>query len=179
VVRATDLHGHNLGFLDRSRYFFFQVPDPLLLRKSGSTGSRTHTSGSVARSSDHQTAEAVLHPFIHRNEDTTRVGTSHKAIHSLSSISFTNAEFTSVVRKSHRDWSVRCWAQSCASSALLDSNTEMYFGRFCCVGIAVNTLALHKDKEYLRFFVASGCRLRAANLKYPLARYFPTLLTDM
>jgi hypothetical protein len=29
------------------------VPDPLLLRKSGSTGIRTRTSGSVARNSDH------------------------------------------------------------------------------------------------------------------------------
>jgi hypothetical protein len=29
------------------------VPDPLLLRKSGSTGNRTRTSGSVARNSDH------------------------------------------------------------------------------------------------------------------------------
>jgi hypothetical protein len=36
------------------------VPDPLLLRNSGSAGNRTRTSGSVARNSDHQTAEAVL-----------------------------------------------------------------------------------------------------------------------
>jgi hypothetical protein len=48
-------------FLDRSRYFFFQVapqlysrgwvdpvPDPLLLWRSGSAGNRTRTSGSVA-----------------------------------------------------------------------------------------------------------------------------------
>jgi hypothetical protein len=35
------------------------VPDPLLLRKSGSTGNRTRTSGSVARNSDHWTTEAV------------------------------------------------------------------------------------------------------------------------
>jgi hypothetical protein len=54
------------GFLDRSRYVFFQVPpqlhsrgwvdpvpDPLLLRKSGSAGNRNRTSGSVARNSDH------------------------------------------------------------------------------------------------------------------------------
>jgi hypothetical protein len=54
VVSATDPHGHILGFLDRSRYYFFQVapqlysrgwvdplPDPLLLRKSGSAGNRT------------------------------------------------------------------------------------------------------------------------------------------
>jgi hypothetical protein len=48
----------NLGFLDRSRYFFFQValqlssrgwvdpvPDPLLLRKSGNAGNRTQDLG--------------------------------------------------------------------------------------------------------------------------------------
>jgi hypothetical protein len=58
---ATDPHGCILGFLDRSRYFFFQVaaqlysrgsvdpvPDPLLVRKSGSSGNRTR-----ARNSDH------------------------------------------------------------------------------------------------------------------------------
>jgi hypothetical protein len=49
----------NFGFLDRSRYFLEKapelssrgwvdpVPDPLLLRKSGSAGNRTQTSGSV------------------------------------------------------------------------------------------------------------------------------------
>jgi hypothetical protein len=49
VVSATDPYGRKLDFLDPSRYFFFQVasqlysrgwvehvPDPLLLRKSGS-----------------------------------------------------------------------------------------------------------------------------------------------
>jgi hypothetical protein len=54
VVSATDPPGRSLGFLDRSRYYFFQValqlssqgwvnpvPDPLLLRKSGSSGNRT------------------------------------------------------------------------------------------------------------------------------------------
>jgi hypothetical protein len=73
VVSVTDPHGRILGFLDRSRYFFFQValhlyarglvdpvPDPLLLRKSGSAGNRTRASGSVARNSDHLTTEAVL-----------------------------------------------------------------------------------------------------------------------
>jgi hypothetical protein len=35
------------------------VPDPLLLRKSGSDGNRTRTSGSVGRNSDHKTTEAV------------------------------------------------------------------------------------------------------------------------
>jgi hypothetical protein len=59
-------YGRNLGFLDWSRYFLFQVApqlysrgsvdpvsDPLLLRKSGSAGNRSRTSGSVARNSDH------------------------------------------------------------------------------------------------------------------------------
>jgi hypothetical protein len=54
VVSSTDPHGRILGFLDRSRYYFFQVapqlysrgwvgpvPDPVLLRKSGSAGNRT------------------------------------------------------------------------------------------------------------------------------------------
>jgi hypothetical protein len=54
VVSATDSHGRYLGFLDWSRYFFLQVasqlssrgwvdpvPDPLLLRKSGSADNRT------------------------------------------------------------------------------------------------------------------------------------------
>jgi hypothetical protein len=54
VVSTTDLYCRILGFLDRSRYFFFQafpqlysrgrvdpVPDPLLLRKSGSAGNWT------------------------------------------------------------------------------------------------------------------------------------------
>jgi hypothetical protein len=55
-----DPFGRILGFLDQSRYFLFQVvprlysrgcvdpvPDPLLLRKHGSAGNRTRTSGSV------------------------------------------------------------------------------------------------------------------------------------
>jgi hypothetical protein len=66
VVSVTDPYGGILVFLDWSRYFFFQVaaqlysrgwvdavPDPLLLRKSGSAGNRTRTSGSIARNSDH------------------------------------------------------------------------------------------------------------------------------
>jgi hypothetical protein len=66
VVSAMDSYGRILGFLDWSRYFFFQVapqlysrswldhdPDPLLLRKSGSAGSLTRTSGSLVRKSDH------------------------------------------------------------------------------------------------------------------------------
>jgi hypothetical protein len=66
MVSAVDPYGCNLDFLDRSHYFFFQVApqlysrgwvvpvsDPLLLRKSGSTGNRTRTSGSVANNSGH------------------------------------------------------------------------------------------------------------------------------
>jgi hypothetical protein len=54
VVSTTDSYGRILDFLDRRRYFFFQVApqlyswgwvgpvsDPLLLRKSGSAGNRT------------------------------------------------------------------------------------------------------------------------------------------
>jgi hypothetical protein len=57
---ATVPYGHNLSILDQSRYFFVQVapqlysqgwvdpvPDPLLIRKSGSTGNGTQISGSV------------------------------------------------------------------------------------------------------------------------------------
>jgi hypothetical protein len=64
VVSVTDPYSSIVWFLDRSSYFFFQVvpqlysqgwvdpvPDPLLLRKSGSVGNRS--SGSVARNSDH------------------------------------------------------------------------------------------------------------------------------
>jgi hypothetical protein len=72
VVSVTDPYGRILGFLDRSHYLFFQVapqlysrgwvdpvPDPLLLRKSGSAGNRTRTSAFVARNSAHETTEAV------------------------------------------------------------------------------------------------------------------------
>jgi hypothetical protein len=65
VVSTAYPYSCNLSFLDRSHYFFFQVapqvfsrgwedsvPDPLLLRKSGSTRNRTRTSGSIARNSD-------------------------------------------------------------------------------------------------------------------------------
>jgi hypothetical protein len=61
MVSVTDPYGRVLGFLDQTRYVFFQVdpqlysrgwvnpvPDLLLLRKSGSAGNRAQTSGSVA-----------------------------------------------------------------------------------------------------------------------------------
>jgi hypothetical protein len=66
VIRVTDPYGRILDFLDRSSYFSFQVPpqlysrgwvdsvpDTLRLRKSGSAGTRTRTSRSVARNFDH------------------------------------------------------------------------------------------------------------------------------
>jgi hypothetical protein len=73
VVSVTDPYDRILGFLDRSRYFLFQVapqlysrgridpvPDPLLLRKSGNAGNRTRTSGSVARNSDHRGGRSIF-----------------------------------------------------------------------------------------------------------------------
>jgi hypothetical protein len=42
-----------LLFLPSSSSVVDAIPDPLLLRKSGSAGNRTRTSGSVARNSDH------------------------------------------------------------------------------------------------------------------------------
>jgi hypothetical protein len=65
MISVADPYTRILGFLDRSRYFLFQVapklysrdlvdpvPDSLLLRKSGSAVNRTRTSGSVSRNSD-------------------------------------------------------------------------------------------------------------------------------
>jgi hypothetical protein len=49
------------------------VPAPLILRKSGSAGNRTRTSGSVARNSDYWTAEAIFLRYFSvsiRNETT-------------------------------------------------------------------------------------------------------------
>jgi hypothetical protein len=42
----------------------YPVPDPLLLRKPGSAGNRTRTSGSVPRQSEHETTEAVPYKYI-------------------------------------------------------------------------------------------------------------------
>jgi hypothetical protein len=77
VVRATDPNDRILGFLDQSRYIFFQVapqlysqgcvdpvPDPLLLRKSGSAGNPSRTSGSVVRNSDHYITEARVSKIL-------------------------------------------------------------------------------------------------------------------
>jgi hypothetical protein len=72
MVSVTDPYDRILDFLDRSRYFFFQVApqlyprgwvdpvrDPVRLRISGSAGKGTRSSGSVARNSDRQTTEVV------------------------------------------------------------------------------------------------------------------------
>jgi hypothetical protein len=80
VVSVTDPYSRNLDFLDRSRYFFYQVapqlysrgwvdpvPDPLLLRKSGRTGNQILTSGSVARNSDHRGGLLMLIILCHLN----------------------------------------------------------------------------------------------------------------
>jgi hypothetical protein len=72
MVCRTDPHGCILGFLYRSRYYFFQVATQLYSRVSEWTLFQTHyfsedlvvpgiesgTSGSVARNSDHYTTEA-------------------------------------------------------------------------------------------------------------------------
>jgi hypothetical protein len=66
IVSAMDPHSRILGLLDHSCNFFFQVarhlysrgrvdpvPDPLLLRESGSAGNQSQTSESVARNTHH------------------------------------------------------------------------------------------------------------------------------
>jgi hypothetical protein len=66
VVSVTDPYGRILGFIDRIRYFPFQVapqlcsrswvdpvPNPLLIKKSGRAGNQTRTSGYAVRNSDH------------------------------------------------------------------------------------------------------------------------------
>jgi hypothetical protein len=67
VVSVTDTYGRILGFLDRSRYFFFKVAPQLYSNEAEWTPFQTHcfsenvvaagiepeTSGSVARNSDH------------------------------------------------------------------------------------------------------------------------------
>jgi hypothetical protein len=82
VVSAVESYGRNIGFLHRSRHFFFQIAsqlysrgwvdsvlDPLLLIKSDSAGNRARTSGSLARNSNHWTTEMVRkaehYCFIH------------------------------------------------------------------------------------------------------------------
>jgi hypothetical protein len=50
------------------------VPDPLLLRESGSAGNRSWTSGSVARNSDHRGGSLGNHIYIKRIHLGTKPG---------------------------------------------------------------------------------------------------------
>jgi hypothetical protein len=54
------------------------VPDPILLRKSGSVGNRTRTSGSIARNSDKYTTERSTFVYI---TYINSVRTSQETIH--------------------------------------------------------------------------------------------------
>jgi hypothetical protein len=73
MVSVTDPYGNILGFLDRSRYFSFQVAPqlysrgwmdhvayPLLLWKSGSSRNRTRTSGSARDAYRHKNAVYIV-----------------------------------------------------------------------------------------------------------------------
>jgi hypothetical protein len=84
VVSTTDPSSHILSFLDRSRYYFFQVapqlypqgwmdpiPDPLLVRKSGSARNLTRTS-------DHQTTSHMNEYILCVGEG--RGGKSNRAL---------------------------------------------------------------------------------------------------
>jgi hypothetical protein len=75
VVNAANPHGRNFDFLDRGRYYFFQVapqlssrgwvdpvPHPLLLRKSGSAGNWTR---------DPCICSQKLQPLDHRSGQTS------------------------------------------------------------------------------------------------------------
>jgi hypothetical protein len=72
VVSTTHPHSRILGFLDRIRYYCFQVapqlysrgwvdpvPEPLLPRKCGKAGNRTRAYWSVVKNTDQYTTEAV------------------------------------------------------------------------------------------------------------------------
>jgi hypothetical protein len=92
MASATDSYGCILSFLDRSHYYFFQVtpqlysrgwvdpdPDPLLLKKSDSAWNWTRTSGSVAKSPEHQTTEEV-HKYVKCHHSTAVWCTATQAL---------------------------------------------------------------------------------------------------
>jgi hypothetical protein len=60
LSRPEPLHFFQVAPQLYSRGWADPVPDPLLLRKSGSAGNRTRTSGSAVWKSDHKTTEAVI-----------------------------------------------------------------------------------------------------------------------
>jgi hypothetical protein len=73
------------------------VPDPLLLRESGSAGNRTRTSGSVAKNSDHYTTEAV---YVHVHRINKINGTVFLLFMNRDSSYVGLEDLTAVVRKS-------------------------------------------------------------------------------
>jgi hypothetical protein len=110
-VSVTDPYGRILGYLDRSRYFFFQVvpqlysrgwvgsvPDPLLLRKSGSAGNRTRTSGSVARNTDHYTTEAARTAINLYKTEWAQETSTYKVINHIRIVGSVNAEQLTMAR---------------------------------------------------------------------------------
>jgi hypothetical protein len=85
MVSAAYSYGRNLGFLDRSRSSVVLTKlsgshsRPTLLRKSGSDGNQTQTSGSVARNPDHYTTEAVTFLCSKQNKhEINSVASVHK-----------------------------------------------------------------------------------------------------
>jgi hypothetical protein len=85
VVSVTDHHCRILAFLNRSRYSFFQVApqlysrgwvdpvrDPQILKKSGSSGNRTRTSGSVVLTTRHSSIRKRWHQ-LRRQAAVTRL----------------------------------------------------------------------------------------------------------
>jgi hypothetical protein len=69
------------------------VPNLLLLKKTGSAGNRTGTSGSVARNFDHYTTEAVIVFFNHESKEIichNSITEDRQVIHSLSNSLNTN-----------------------------------------------------------------------------------------
>jgi hypothetical protein len=80
------------------------IPDPLLLRKSGSAGNGTRASGSLARSSDHYTTEwCITHritgfvDFVHRPE--FQIPTMDKVHESSDSVKVDSALLTFILRR--------------------------------------------------------------------------------
>jgi hypothetical protein len=86
VVSATDPHGRILGFLERSRYYFFlsciheaewtTFQTNYFSENLVAPGIEPGTSGSVARNSDHQTTDSVS-ITIHKHKKASHPCTGH------------------------------------------------------------------------------------------------------